>query len=165
MRLLCTCTLFAALLVGAGCGKKEISSIDRKQAATYVSEAEFAVTLRDFARAEGLFVQATALCPDAGEYWIGLGSTRMRLGQRDGARTAYGQALKAFEAKAGKEKNAESALQQVYVLALLGRPEEARALLAKLSERYPDDRDVRMFIDEQRLERIMSDRQFKELAL
>ena len=165
MKLLCACVLLIALVVLPGCGKKEITPLQRKQAANFVSEAEFAVTMRDYARAEGLYAQATSLCPDTGSYWLSLASTRMRLGQRDAARAAYKQALKAFEGAAADNKaDAEPALQQVYVLALLGRVDDARALLAKLPARYPNDRGVRSFIDEKRLDQMVADPQFKQLA-
>jgi tetratricopeptide (TPR) repeat protein len=155
-----------ALFAIAGCGKKEISSLDRKKAAALASEADFAVTLRDFTRAEGLFAQATALCPDAGDYWLNLGSMRMRLGQRATAKTAYRQALSAYENAAKKDKaDVEAALQQVYVLALLGRTADAQALLAKLPERYPNERQVRSFVETKQLDRMLADPKFKELAL
>lgn len=166
MKLLCACVLMTALFVLPGCGKKEISPLQRKQAANFVSEAEFAVTMRDFARAEALYVQATNLCPDTGAYWISLGTCRVRLGQREPARSAYQQALKAFESAASENKSdSEPALQQVYVLALLGRVDDARTLLAKLPARYPNDRNVRGFVEDKRLDRMVDDPQFKQLAL
>jgi Flp pilus assembly protein TadD len=149
-----------------GCAKKEISPLQRKQAATLVSEAEFAATMRDFARAEGLMVQATTLCPDTGMYWVSLGSTRVRLGQRDAARNAYEHALAAFGGAVGRGKSdAEPALQQVYVLALLGRVDDARRLQEKLLTLYPNERDVRSFVEDKRLDHILADPQFKQLAL
>lgn len=167
MKLLRPCVIFALVVfAAAGCGKKkEITSLDRKQAANLVAEAQFAVSIRDYARAEGLLGQAAALCPDTGSYWLVLGSTRVRLGKRGDARRAYQEALGAFEDAAAKDKNdAQAALQQVYVLALLGRQDDARKLLAKLPDRYPNDRNVRAFV-EGRLDRIVSDPQFKEIAL
>jgi tetratricopeptide (TPR) repeat protein len=167
MKLLSPCVIFGFVLFGlVGCAKKEVSSLDRKQAANLVTEAQFALTLRDLSRAEGLLSQATALCPDTGNYWLALGNTRARLNQRDGARTAYKQALKSFENDAAKNKtDSTPALQQVYVLALLGRQDDARKLLDKISARYPDDRDVRAFVDGNQFERMLSDPHFKEAAL
>jgi TolA-binding protein len=167
MKLACTCAMLAvALLATAGCSPKEITPLDRKQAANFSSEGDFAVTLRDFTRAENLYAQATKLCPDAGAYWVRLGSTRVRMGQKDAARTAYKQALKAFGDAADANKgNSDPALQQVYVLALLGRTDDARALLNKLSSRYPDSREVRAFVAGGQLDRLMADPQFKLIAL
>jgi Flp pilus assembly protein TadD len=157
-----------ALLSCGGCKSKpkEITSLQRKEAALLVSEAQFAISLRDFARAEGEFAKAAALCPDDGDYWVSLGSMRVRLGQRDGAKTAYKNALAAFEDAAGRDaKDAQLALQQVSVLALLGRPDDARALLAKLPARFPGNREVRIFIEQKQLESMLADPKFREVAL
>ena len=122
-----------ALLFAAGCGRRsapEITSLQRKEAASLASEAEFAVTVRDLARAEKVLTKATALCPDAGDYWLGLGSIRMRLGNREGAKQAYQSAFDAYGDDAKQEKaDGTPGLQQVHVLALLGRVDEARKLL------------------------------------
>lgn len=167
MKLLCSCVLVIAVwLVPTGCARKQITDVDRKKAAVLVSEAEFAVTVREYPRAEGLLVQATTLCPDDGAYWLSLGSTRMRLGRRDGARTAYKRALDAFADDARQHKSSTApGLQQVMVLALLGRVEDARAFQAKLLKQYPDDPDVRQFVGEKRLDQMLNDPQYKQLAL
>jgi tetratricopeptide (TPR) repeat protein len=168
MKLLYPCIVLAvAVLASFGCAKKkEVSTIDRKKAESWVSEAQFALTIRDYPRAEGLYVQATAACPDDGGYWVGLGTTRARQGQRDGARAAYQSALRVYEAKLGNSKtDSEAALQQVYVLALLGRVDEARSLQTKLQARFPDNREVRLFVENKQLDRMLTDPRFKEIAL
>lgn len=163
--------LFLAALVlaiGSGCGakKKEISSLDRKKAAAAVSEAEFALTVREYPRAEGLYAQAAALCPDTGDYWLALGSTRMKLGQRDGAKSAYKSALSAYEDSAKQDKtNPAPALQQITALALLGRTDDARSLMEKLPARFPDNRQVRNFVEAKQLDQLLADPRFKEVAL
>ena len=136
----------------AGCSpkSKEITSLQRKEAATVASEAQFALQLKDLARAEGLMVKAADLCPDTGKYWVDLGSIRVRLGKKDSARTAYQGALKAYEgeaanAKAGAAPDPGPWLQQVYVLALLGRVDDARSVLAKAQKKFPESRAVRSF--------------------
>ncbi|MSU23462.1 MAG: hypothetical protein EXS32_06515 [Opitutus sp.] len=160
--------LVGAMLFGAGCKPKAkvITSLQRKEAATLVSEAEFAVSLRDFARAEGLLAKAVGLCPDAPEYWLSLGTTRMKLHQRDGAKAAYLRGLAAYADAEGRDpKEAEPRLQQVYVLALLGRGDDARALLAKLAAKFPDNRNIRLFLEDKRLDRMLADPKFREIAL
>ncbi len=162
-----TCLILAvALTITAGCGKKEISQTARKQAIALSSEANFAAGLRDYARAEGLMAQATKLCPDDPTYWISLGAMRVRLSRQSEARDAYKNALKAAEdvVKADK-KQTDAALNQVYVLALLGRIDDARALQTKLLERYPESREIRSFVETKKLDRIVSDPQFKQIAL
>jgi predicted Zn-dependent protease len=88
-----------ALLGGAGCGggHREISDLQRKEAAHLASEADFAITLRDFPRAEGLLARVVELCPDTGPYWVSLGSVQLRLGQRSKAKASYQGALRALE--------------------------------------------------------------------
>lgn len=158
--------LIAVLLAFSGCAKKEIPPLQRKQAAHLVSEAEFAATIRDYARAENLLAQATTLCPDTGAYWVSLGSTRVRLNQRDAAKSAFKQALKAFEAaEKNKDEQVEAAVQQIYVLALMGQVDDARALQTKLLKRYPDERRIRAFVEEKRLDRMLADPAFKAFAL
>lgn len=158
----------AALVLGAGCGRKakEISDLERKQAANLVSEAEFAVTLRDYARAEPLFTKAAELAPDNGEYWVNLGVVRARQGNKAAAKKAYEEALTVYrDAIKEDATDAEARLQEVYVLALLGRADDARKALEKAGKEQPADRSVRMFIEGKQLDRVLSDAAFKEIAL
>jgi tetratricopeptide (TPR) repeat protein len=157
----------AALLLPAACSKpREITSLQRKEAANLASEAQFAMTLRDFPRAEALLAKASALSPDDGELWLNLGSMRMRLKNRDGAKSAYRSALSVYEESYRKTPTeTEALLQQVYVLALLGDVKEARARLEKSRKKHPDDRGIRVFIEEKQLETMMADPSFKEMAL
>ena len=162
--------LAAVLVLGAtACKPKvktsEITSLQRKEAATLVSEAEFAMQIRDLPRAEGLFAKAVALCPDDGKYWVDLGSLRVRLGNKDTARAAYKSALSAYEALAATGKDSQPWLQQVYVLALLGRPDDARAMLERAQKKFPDDRDVRAFVENKQLDQMIAHPRFKEIAL
>ncbi|MEO7412563.1 MAG: tetratricopeptide repeat protein [Opitutaceae bacterium] len=163
----------AALLVsGVGCGrktsasKKEITSLQRKEAATLVAEAEFAMNVRDLARAEKLLTKVVELSPDIGDYWIGLGSVRKRLGDRDGAKRAYQSALEGQEeaAKADK-KNTAALLEQVRILALLGRVDDARKALEKAQKNFPEDSAIRTYIKERELDDMLADPTFKDIAL
>jgi tetratricopeptide (TPR) repeat protein len=158
----------AALLLAAGCKPKTkvITSLERKEAANLVSEARFAITLRDYARAEGLLAQAAQLCPDTGDYWLNLGMTRRRLKDTPGTKAAYQSALKAYrEASVKTPKDAEPMLRQVYVLALLGKADEAKALLEQVKKTQGDDAEVKAFVDSRQLEQILADPKFKEIAL
>ena len=160
--------LFLTLAGGltAGCGRKEITSLQRKQAENLVSEADFASSLRDYPRAEGLLAQAVAVCPDTPIYWLNLGSVRRRQGNRAGAKTAYEEVLDLARANYRKDgKDPEPLLQQVYVLALLGRMEDARAALEKAKKNHPDDRNVRAFVERNQLDHLADEPAFKEVAL
>ena len=157
----------AAPLAFTGCGsKKKITELQRKEAAHLVSEAEFALTLRDWARAEGLLAKAVQICPDTGAYWLSLGTTRMRLGQRGPAKDAYQTALEAFADEAATNRSdPDPWLRQAYVLALLGRVDDGRALLDKAAKQFPQDRNVRGFIEGKQLDRLIEQPDFKQVAL
>lgn len=166
MRRIALALSVCALLLG-GCGrKKEISEHARKEAAHLTAEADFAMNLRDWPRAESLMAKAAELCPDSGPYWVNLGGVRKRMGNRDGARSAYKKALAAYEDDAREDKaNAEAWLQQVYVLALLGQTEDARKRVEKMSRQFPNSAAVRAFIDRRQLDSLLADPLFKEMAL
>lgn len=158
----------AALVLAAGCKPKpkEISSLQRKEAAHLVSEASFALTLHDYARAEPLLEKAAKLCPDNGDYWVNLGVTRRRQGNNGGAKEAYLAALAAArDAIALKPDQPEPRLQEIYVLALLGRADDARSALAKARKKLPASRELKAFEDDHQLDRMLADRGFKEVAL
>jgi tetratricopeptide (TPR) repeat protein len=161
--------LATAILLLAGCKPKpkEVSSLQRKEAASLASEAQFALSVRDLARAEASLAKAVALCPDTGNYWLELGRCRVRLGQRGPAKDAYNAALDAYEADATRAANLRtpSILRRIYVLALLGRVDDARALLAKSQSQFPDDRDLRAFAGSRQIEQMLASPAFKEAAL
>lgn len=163
------CALFLAFgAAGCGGGKTAVTERQRKEAEHLVAEANFALSLRDWARAEGLLVQAVAVVPGQGDYWVALGSARMRLGNKGGARDAYGKALKAYEQEAAAEEargNPEPWLGQVYALAVMGRVGDARSLTEKMAKQFPRDPRVRAFVDGKQLDQILADPQFKEAAL
>jgi len=155
-----------ALFGLAACGRKEITALDRKKAAAAASEGQFAVNLRDYSRAEGLYAQATELCPDAPEYWVALGVARKHLNNTSGAKKAYGEAVDAYDAAYKKDKTQpEVLLQKAYVLALLGKIDDARSTLEKAQKNHPDNRNIRMFIESKQLDRLLNAPSFKELAI
>ncbi len=158
----------ATLLLASGCGRKEpeVTDLQRKEATYLATEADFAVTMRDYPRAEGVLVKVVALVPDNGSYWISLGSVRKKIGNAAGAKEAYQSALKAYEAQAKRAaKDSDPVLKQIYVLALLGRTDDGRALAETLPRRFPGDRNARIFIEEKQFEQMLADPGFKELAL
>ena len=147
-----------------GCGRKEITSLQRKEGASLVSEANFAVSLRDYARAEGLFAQAVVACPDTADYWVGLGTVRRKQDNRAGAKTAFEEALKASRGATKRDGlNGQLRLQQVYIQALLGRADEARDTLSRARQDLPDNRDIRAFVEGNELDRILADPGFRDL--
>ena len=165
------CGVFGAvfLLCSAGCGQADPKETElrRKQAEHLVAEADFAVSLRDWTRAEGLPLKATELTPDNGEIWISIGATRALRGDKARARSAYDKARSLF-ASAASEKSgapAEPWLRQVHVLALLGREKDARGLLEKAARRLQGNREVKVYVDNRELDRLLADPSFARLKL
>ncbi|HVU25031.1 MAG TPA: tetratricopeptide repeat protein [Opitutus sp.] len=160
--------LAAALLLAAACSKpkpKVITPLQRKEAANLVSEANFAVTLRDYARAQPLLEKAVALCPDDAESWVNLGIVRRRQGNAAGAKDAYQSALAAYrEAAEQNPAEPERRMHEIYALALLGRVDEARAVLEKARKKNPENRPLRQFAETKQIERLLDDPRFKEVA-
>jgi tetratricopeptide (TPR) repeat protein len=161
--------IVAAALLLAGCGPKsgKITATQRQEAAALVSEAQFALSVRDPARAESLLAKAAALCPDTGDYWLNLGRVRVRAGNRAGAKSAYQSAIEAYayDAAANPRMYSTAVLRQIYALALLGRLDDARALLAKARKHRPEDRDLRTFAETRELESLVTTAAFKEAAI
>ncbi|HEY1848814.1 MAG TPA: hypothetical protein VGG37_06395 [Opitutaceae bacterium] len=151
--------------IASGCHRHEITQHDRMEAANAASEAEFAVSIKDLPRAEGLYVKAVALCPDDAETWIRLGVVRVQLHEGDGARKAYKSALEAFKDDFSKNPtHTASVMRAATVLVILGRPEEARSLVDKAYAKVPDDRRLKAFVEDRGLDRIMADPGVKSIS-
>lgn len=160
--------LAATLVALTGCKPKarEITALQRKEADFLVAEAAAAMNLKDWARAESMLAKAVETVPDNGVCWTSLGATRLRLGNKAGAKEAYQGAFRAYETQlASNGDNVEAWLKQVYVLALLGRIDDARTMLDKVNKRFPNHRNVRAFVDGKQLDRMIADPTFQRNAL
>jgi tetratricopeptide (TPR) repeat protein len=157
--------LLAAVLALSGCHRKAITKLERDEAANLVSEAEFAVTLKEWPRAEDLYSKAVKLSPDAGDTWVNLGIVRMRQDDHSGARTAFKSAISAFKDEfAGDPTHTQAVIHCAYVLVILGRTDEARSFVDKARASYPDDRLLRSFVESKSVDRMMSDPGLKSLS-
>jgi Flp pilus assembly protein TadD len=157
-----------AVLAVAGCKPKpeDITPLQRKEAASLVSEAQFAMTLRDYARAEPLFEKAAKLCPDDGGYWLGLGVTRRRMGNQAGAKAAYEKARSVYRDSFERDtKDTDALLQEVYVLALMGRVDDANKVMEKARKKDPENPRFRSFSENKQMDRLLAEPSFKEIAL
>jgi Flp pilus assembly protein TadD len=158
----------ALVFAATGCGakKKTITELQRKESAHLASDAQFALTVRDYARAETSLAKAVELTPDEAVLWVSLGAARIKQGKRDAAKEAYKHALSVHETEAKADKtDPEPWLKQVYVLGLLGRKDDARALLEKATKQFPEHRNVKAFVEGKQLDRMLGDSKFKEMAL
>jgi Flp pilus assembly protein TadD len=154
------------LTLAGGCGgaQKRATDAERKQAALLASEGQFALTLKDWPRAEASFLKAAQISPE-GEYFLSLGAARVRLGRKAEAKAAYQDALRAFEAEADREpKLAGPWLKEAFVLAVLGRADDSRALIAKAAKRFPNDPQVRALAEPKGFEKMMASANFKDLV-
>jgi Flp pilus assembly protein TadD len=157
--------VLAAAVVLAGCRARQITKLERDEAANVTSEAEFAVTMKDWARAEGLYAKAGALCPDQGETWVRLGVVRVQLHDSGGAREAYKSAVSAFKDDSKRDPaNTASVIRCASVLVILGRVDEARSLVDKAYARNPDDRRLRDFVQMKGVDRLVADPGLKAVS-
>lgn len=151
-------------LLGCSAGK-EVTERDRKEAAFLVSEAQFAMTVKEWTRAEGLLDKAAKVAPQ-GDYYLSLGAVRMHLKNRSGAKKAYELALNAFQHESARNNTSpEPWIKQAYVLGLLGRKSESQSMIAKAAKALPNDPKIRSLSDPKELERMFSTQNFKDMAL
>jgi len=155
----------AAALALAGCRPREITQLQRDEAANDVSDADFAVTIKDWPRAEGMYAKAANLCPDQGDIWMNLGIVRMRMQNSSGARDAYKSALSAYRDDEKRDpKNPVPVLRHAYALAVLGRADEARSEVADGYARMPDDARLRGFVEGKGIDKMLADPSLKEVS-
>jgi Flp pilus assembly protein TadD len=148
----------AAALALAGCRAKEITQLERDEAANDVSDADFAVTIKDWARAEGMYAKAAKLCPDEADVWMNLGIVRMRLHNSGDARTAYKAALSAYKDSLKKDPSQSvTVIRIAYVLTVLGRADEARTVVADALQKTPDDARLREFSEQKAIDKMLAD--------
>ena len=85
---------------------------------------------------------------------------------RAGAREAYRSALKAYEDDAARRNTlSEPWIKQAYVLALLGRSDDSRAVLQKAARHFPNDVKLRAFSDPKEYAKMLASQDFKDMAL
>ena len=153
------------LLFGCKPKASSITTLQRKQAASVASEAEFATTLKDFKRASALYRQAAQLCPDTPEYQGNLGMVLRQMGDGEGARASYRAAAKLYRDRYAEAGHPADLLQQATLLILMGDGDGALKLLKKGSAAHPDDALLRDAADPSWLERVRRDPRFSKIAL
>ena len=157
--------LLLALAAGCGAKRKVPTEREQKQAALYASEGQFALNMKQWPRAEELYGKAAEASPE-GNYFLSLGVARLRQNKRSEAKAAYEQAVRAFADDAVRAPNySEAWLRQAFVLAVLGRMDDSRAILAKAAKLFPNDSKVRALADPKGFEQMIAAPNFKEVAL
>jgi tetratricopeptide (TPR) repeat protein len=157
--------VLAAVLLLASCHKRQVTKLERDEAAIDVSDADFAVTIHDWARAESMYGKAAELSPDQGDIWMNLGIARMRLHNSSGAKEAFKSALSAYkDTLASDETNSVIVLRTAYVLVVLGRFDEAHALIDHSVEKNPDDPRLKGFVQGKGLDRMQADPALKAIS-
>ena len=154
-----------AVALAGGCSKKEVPESVRLEAAALVSEAQFAMQIREHSRAEELIDRALKLHEDMPEYWVSLGMARRKQDNTAGARKAYETALELHRDRYEEEKKPEELAQQAFVLALLGKADEAVKVLEKGLKEHPDSSMLKKMADPRGLPRTFQTPEFKALAL
>lgn len=168
MKSLLMAALAALLLLGQGCKDKpkEVSTIARGQAAQDVSEAEFAMQIRDYTRAEGLLDKAVQLDPEIARYWLQLGAARKKLNNTSGAKKAYERARELLKAEYRRDKSSPAPLfAEIEVCILLGKPSDAKSVSEQMVKNHSEDIDVKNFVANHVLEKLLVDPNLKAMAL
>ena len=157
----------AVLALGAGCSKKnkEVTAAIKAESAMLASEAQFAMQIREFDRAEELLQRALKLRDDMPEYWVTLGMARRKQDNKEGARKAYKVALGLHTDRYQADHQPEELAQQAFVLALLGREDEALARLAQGLKDHPNNPVMQKMADPRSLPHTFKTAEFKALAL
>jgi len=162
-----TLLVCALISLSSGCSKKnkEVTAAVKSEAAMLASEAQFAMQIREFSRAEELMQRSLKLRDDMPEYWVTLGMARRKQDNKPGARKAYETALEQHAARYKEGKQPEELAQQAFVLALLGRGEEALTLLNKGLKDHPSNPVMQKMADPRGLPRTFKTEEFKSLTL
>jgi Flp pilus assembly protein TadD len=162
------CALIGALGLAACKGKDKTaasgssgSEAQRKaaqnEARLLASDADFAVQLRDFGRAEASLAKAAELMPEDYSIWVGLGMARRKLGNKDGARTAYQRGFDALEQTYKAHADEPGILiTQIEILLLLDRPADARKLCDRMLREHANHPRVKAFVSGKEFEAMLN---------
>jgi tetratricopeptide (TPR) repeat protein len=154
-----------ALLGGCKGKPKVVSAGDKLKAENLISEAQFSMQIREYSRAEELFKKAIELREDYPEYWVALGMARRRQDNKDGARDAYQKAVAFIDERYKAEKDEKDLGQKAWVMALLGKTDEAVKFLQKSLKEHPDSAYLQKMTDPRGLPHTFQTSEFKELSL
>ncbi len=106
------------------------------QAARLAADASHYMVERRFDDAFQKFEKAAALCPDVAEYHVGAGMAAVKIGELEVAARHYLAAEVILSVQSTRDP--ERVDDHAMVVALLGRPEEAKRILKDGVQRFPE---------------------------
>ena len=134
-------TLILSLAFFVSCTRSHQS--DSARVEELGSQSTVALNARDYSTSQRLAAEATRLDPKFAEAWVAYGMSSIKLGQTNEAREAYERALSLYQARLRQNpSDSNQALQQIFLLALLGRFDEAEAVLKRAHIEYPSDNQI-----------------------
>lgn len=130
------------LLLAASCTHNpDEEATERSRRLAKDGAAAFAA--KDFYKAQQLAAEAANLDPEFAEAWVANGMALVRLGKSDEAKATYVKALELYQARQKRNPaDADSVVQQIFLLTLLGRPAEAKTLLDQAHTSFPADPQI-----------------------
>jgi tetratricopeptide (TPR) repeat protein len=169
-------TLAAACLLFAACKEKpadkaaagrpkEVPKLVAAEADNLVSDATFALQIREYARAEKSLARAVELRSDIPDWWLNLGTACKRQGKVGDARSAYKKALALYEKRYAATADVADLQQQLIVLVLLGREDEARKLLERAGQKQPSQPVLKHFAEGKIVDQLLRDPNIQQLKL
>lgn len=166
IRTVAICAAVAVLLGGCKDKPKEIPKVALAEAAQDVSEAEFALQIRDYARAENLLSKAVELNPEEPRYWLQLGAARKKLANTRGAKKAYERARDVLKAQYRRDKSSAGPLfAEMEVCVLLGKPGDAKSVYERVVKDHGNDPEVKNFVEGHMFDKLLEDPNLKAMAL
>ena len=132
----------STLLLFTSC-RQSSRSADSTNSKALAANSAAALNAQDYSKAQELAAQATRLDPEFAEAWVGYGMASVKLGQTDLARKAYERALSLHEVRLQQNpSDANQVFQQIFLLELLGRSDQATALLKRAQADHPNDQQI-----------------------
>lgn len=151
-----------SVLCVAGCANRAPLANDRAQ--NLADRAAQAFLDEEYKKARSLSEEAVRLRPDFAEAWVLHGKSCVLEGDAASARESYERALRLHAQRYRMNSDDTSQLvQQVYILLLLGRDAEARALLAQGLEAHPADE--RLTLLSSGMDNLLADGEFHRLCV
>ena len=113
------------------------------QAQQLAGEGAAAFNATNYSKAQTLSLAATRIDPQFAEAWVGYGMASVRLGQSDQARQGYERALSIYQARHRQNpSDVNQLVQQIFLMALLDRPDEAEKMLRQAHVDFPKDQTL-----------------------